>query len=268
MELLLTVARRSRLRNLLFFLAIIALPRVSQAELILSIDWDPVTPGVQTILGATAQSGDIVTASIVAELTGGTTLYAYRVSVRYDFDRLFFIARQELPPPGFIATHTPPIADSAPNPSVPRSGDGFGSFSELWRFDGEEETGSGFLTASSAGVGSGVVLGVINFELLSTSGSGPLIKAGFYETPSGKDEPGEVRLDHLTGNDGLIGAPLTSGAPPNPDTTLVVQFGSITAVPEPSSLLFIASIAIIGLFRRWLGVLGFRFGAHLKHPDF
>ncbi len=226
---------------------LLAEPKTCSAELILSIDWDPVTPGVQNTLSSTSEVNSNVRAAIVAELTGGTTLYYYRVSVRYDPERLAFVQRSETTRvSGFLASFTEPILDSDPGPLEPQSGDGFTIYRELQRFDGEEETGTGFLDATTASIGNGITLGVIDFTLLSTSGTGPLIKPGLYESTTGPLGGLDVPLDTLTGNDGQIGAPLAGNAAPNPDTTLIIQVGTITAVPEPSSLLLL-SLSACGL---------------------
>ncbi len=228
-------------------------PNVCVAELILSIDWDPNTPGVQTTLNLNTEVNSTVTASIIAELTGGSTLYLYRVSVRYDSERLEYLRRvpeEETRSPGMGASFSDIIPDSEPAPLAPQSGDGFSTFREIQRFDGEEVTGQGFFDASSAGIGAGLVLGVIEFRLLSTSGHGPLVKPGLYETAVDDDAGGEVRIDNLTGNLGLIGGPLSPTHAPNPDTTLIVQVGTLTAVPEPSSIFLVVFAGFVVFFRR------------------
>lgn len=243
---------RRLVRLIVVISALLFEPELSNAELILSVDWDSQTPGVQTSLATTVNSGDVVSASIVAELTGGTTLYQYRFSVRYDSDRLHYRERFEPRPsnPLFVATFMNSIPDSEPGPQPPdtqpaNSGDGFTHFRELWRFDGKEASGTDFLDSNTAGLGNGVVLGVVNFDVISTFGAGPLVKPGLFEI---SNEPGEVTVDNFTGNDGLIGDPRR---PDNPNTRLIVQEGSITSVPEPSSVVLLGTFLLLVICRRY-----------------
>lgn len=70
-----------------------------QAGLVFSIDFDPNVSGIQDSIAV--QSGEMVTATLVLELTDATSLDSYRISLRYDTAGLAFNEATATPLSGF-----------------------------------------------------------------------------------------------------------------------------------------------------------------------
>ncbi|MDZ4851027.1 MAG: PEP-CTERM sorting domain-containing protein [Pirellulaceae bacterium] len=88
-----------------------------RADVIVSVDLDPVTAGIQNNLPYTV--GQTVTANIVMSLTGSTALSFYQFSVGFDRNELTFVSRTESLPPGFgfVETDTRNLDNLGSNPA-------------------------------------------------------------------------------------------------------------------------------------------------------
>ena len=164
--------------------------------------------------------GDTVTANFLLELTGASTLYSYRFSVRYNTDRFEFLSRHEesrpdswLPILNLDNSEPLPVAQSGESPLA-------GNFQELRRFDGEsrdplDDIGSGFYH-----------LGHVTYRLTSLPQSGELlIQPGRFEQFEGSGTTVEAGLEDKF---------LAEQAGEFLEVSVVFQQG-IIAVPEPSS---------------------------------
>lgn len=69
------------------------------ADVMLSVDLDAATPGIQAIRDSVA--GQSLTATIVLDLTGSTSLSAYQFTLGFDRTELTFVSRTETFPAGF-----------------------------------------------------------------------------------------------------------------------------------------------------------------------
>jgi hypothetical protein len=72
-----------------------------QAAIVYSIDMDPLTAGIQNDVSVNA--GDLVTAEIVLELTGSTSLANYSVTLGFDTSELIYVNGSESPPAPLIS---------------------------------------------------------------------------------------------------------------------------------------------------------------------
>lgn len=68
----------------------------AEAILIVSVDMDPGTPGIQTTNATPLHVGDTITANLFLELTGNTSLALYNYSVEFG-TALEYVSRTELP---------------------------------------------------------------------------------------------------------------------------------------------------------------------------
>jgi len=206
----------------------------AKAELILSVDWDTTKAGVQHEVNVL--NGEI-TADLVVELTGDTNIFGYNFSVRYDSQVLKWVSRDEsMRPTGFVDDVDP--AASAPEPEEEKMGDGFLKYRQLSLFNGINYDTE--LTSTQAPIGGGATLGRITFRVLEAPAAGSvLVRPGLFNT----ELVGDSAFDGFSG--------IIDGQEVRlPVSSIVLQPGSITAVPEPSSLLLLAFSA--------LGFLGFK----------
>ncbi len=72
-----------------------------QAEIVYSIDMDPLTAGIQN--NVSARAGDLITADIVIDLTGSTSLANYSVTLAFDNSELSYVTGSETPPAPLIS---------------------------------------------------------------------------------------------------------------------------------------------------------------------
>lgn len=174
---------------------------VGRSAIVLRVDMDPATPGIQDNIVATP--GTTLTTGLFMELTAPTSLAVYNFSVQFDTNELTFQSRSETPE---VLTGLSEL--DATNPNNISTG-------RLFRFDGG--------TFSAAGGPTGpfgpVKVGEINF-LAST----PLGTATDIDVIPGLFEPS---FDSFFDNPG---AEVTSQ---------VTFFGgsvSLAVIPEPTSM--------------------------------
>ena len=204
-----------------FAFAAFASAEKANSELILSVDWDILTPGVQHEIDTVADTIDV---HLVVELTGDTNIYAYNFSVRFNSEVFDFEERNQLPrPAGFEDSITQGTSDDF-GPDAEQSGGGFFVYRTLGLFNGINYDSE--LSSNDAPVGAGAVLGRITFKVLKQPTPGTLlVSPGIFDNQLGGDGTFE-------GFAGLIGGIETR----LPLSQIRFQSGSITAVPEPSSL--------------------------------
>ena len=188
-------------------------------------------------IGATV--GSNVTANFLLEVTGDSTLYFYRFSVRYKYDTLGYVNRSEdSRPDGWGVTEALLNEDESPDPVGQSSVSPLaGNFLELRRFDGES-----LADDDSKDIGAGFYkLGSVTYELLATPMAGELlILPGRFEIV---DDGAQV-------DDDLVDTFLSEISPGVFGNVEVTFQQGIVAVPEPSSLLLLSLGAS--------GMLGFR----------
>ena len=198
-----------------------------RADLILAVDFDLNQAGIQS--DAIVDGNGQTTASIVLFLTETTDLYAYKFSVRFNSDRLTLVSKDDTPPSVNGKTF---IEELTLETSVSGSGGGFVNYTEIQRFDGKipaDPMGNDqYLLPADVPAG-GVVLGSLTFNVIG-SGDDLLVLPGEFEQP----QPGDVNpLDIFLGSNGRV------------TTTNSFQGGFIVAIPEPSSILLVASVVVM-----------------------
>lgn len=168
------------------------------AGLVLSVDLDPLLPGVQS--SRAYSIGETVQASFILELTAPTRISAYSFSVRYDTTELTFVTRSESAPniTGWSET----------NPNSAGSASGL-----LFNFDAFGPT--------LVGPRGPFVVGTTSFTAIAPSGS-----SGELDIEVGAFNP-------VAGFDGF----LNDANPPQLLTPNEVSYvsASVNAVPEVSS---------------------------------
>lgn len=195
------------------------------AGVIISVDWNPSAAGIQSDVSVLA--GSNVTADLVLELTGATTLSSYGFSLRFDTNELNFVSRTETPPPGFDEI-------DFSNPITENAGSGFapiGDYGELLRFDG------GAVGPGIAAPGQYIISSIM-FTAVSPSGtlSDVDVLAGTFET----------LFDDLFDADG--DSLLLAGEVQFHGGSVSLQSGS-TAVPEPSTFMLLLTGAAVAVKR-------------------
>jgi len=189
-----------------------------RSDIIISVDMNPVTPGIQSNFEAVAGSiGTTFTAGLFMQLTGSTSISVYNFSVEYDRNELTFRSRSETPAnlTGLSELDT----TNANNISTGR----------LFRFDGGTFAASGGPTAPFGPV----KIGEIVFSTSTPSGG-----ASDIDITPGRFEP---LFDTFFDNPG---AELMS--------SVIFNGGSLSvAIPEPASLSLVG-IALLasGVYRR------------------
>ena len=189
---------------------------VGRSGIVLRVDMDLLTPGIQSNVEKTA--GSNVTAGLMFELTGSTSIGDYNFSVQFDTNELLFVSRSETPGtlPGLVES------DNDLGRQVPLNG-------LLRRFDGSAFGGG----SGPTGPFGPVKVGEVSFTVIAPVG-GPTdndIIAGIFEllpTP----------FDQFIDN-GRI------------DITSQVTFfgGSVSiAIPEPASFMLLAT-SLLAMFR-------------------
>jgi hypothetical protein len=192
----------------------------ARAAIILSVDFDPLTPGIQSERGVA--TGETFSADVVMNLTEASTLSAYQFSVQFDRNEIEFVSRSETAPPGFGFFET----DSS---NVNNLANGL-----LYRFGADSGAGP----VAPAGP---FVVASLTFRGLAPSGSPTDI-----DVRPGKFETG---LDDFLANGTFL---------PIPDSQLVFNGGSVTAsaaIPEPTSLGLALGCSVLAsfVFRRRFG---------------
>lgn len=185
----------------------------SQAAIILSVDFDTATPGYQST--RPSATGQTVLASIFMELTGTTTLSAYQFSVLFDKNELSYVAnsRSEPVPAGFGFFETDP--------------------------QNTVDLANGVLKFFGADTGAGP-------DASNVAQRGPYLVATasfLVTTPVGSTSDIDINAARLIseGDDFLLNG---SGAV-IPTSELIFNGGSITPVPEPSSLALLGGCAAV-----------------------
>ncbi len=197
------------------FLALSSVLPIStgRTEIIVSVDMDAATPGIQSSFQGTP--GSTLTAGLWMQLTAATSIATYNFSVEYDRTELTFQSRSETP--GNL-TGLSELDTSNPNETAT---------GRLRRFDG------GTFASGPVGPFGPVKIGEIVFSTLNPAG-GP---ADFDVTP-GRFEP----LFDTFFDNGFAEV-----------TSLVTFNGgsfSVAAIPEPSSLSLLGLTIFAGAFRR------------------
>ncbi len=202
-----------------FALIILLSAELLRADLLLAVDFDINQAGIQS--NAVVDTNNKTTAWIVLYLTGDTDLYGYQFSVRFNADRLSLDSKDDNPPTNVNGKQ---FVESFTNEhSVSGSGGGFANYIEINRFDGKILDPSNTLVITAADTSGGLVLGVLNFTLRGV-GDDLLIMPGLFEPKTGIDAaPFDAFLGEIS--------------------NVSFQGGTITAVPEPSSLLFVSAAA-------------------------
>ena len=189
---------------------------VAQADLLLSVDFDPDEEGIQST--ANLVEGQILRAAFV--LTGDELVAQYKFSVQFDVGALRYRSRTDPLPKNW----TPLTTINKPTPLVGEV--------LIRRFDGQNFRANIDLPPI---VASNVpyVLGTVEFDIISSiAPTGNLLMPGLFESTS--DDLGFDVPDDFWGLDSL-GSPI-----PVSRAGLRFSGGGITAVPEPGSFLLLA----------------------------
>jgi len=197
--------------GLLIVIACLAKP--ADGGIIVSVDWDAtLANGIQSTI--MANPGDTVTATIVFEITAGSSISGYEMSTRFSTAGLQFVSRVDTGPANLGATGD--INNN--NPNAMASFPPLGNFGTNNQIQGREP--SGFNPGPVAG--STFAVSAIRFTVLPGANGVVLLPGIFDSTFDQFFDNGLVRI---------------------PDTSVTFNGGSITAVPEPSA----AALASVGL---------------------
>lgn len=191
---------------------------LATADLMVSFDMDLGADGVQD--HRTVMLGDEFSVGVMFTMSGNTSLAAYGFSARFNTDALDFLGRIETPPPPLAETDkSNPFRDYAGS-NDPLLGPA--NYGELTRFDG--------LTLFSGPSGPNVFqVATLTFKAVAVPQAGTSL-----HMISGMFEPG---FDGFFDNDfGDLGGSMT------------FHGGSLTVVPEPSSLVLILTALSVGGF--------------------
>jgi len=88
------IAKSILAAGLMLVVAIWAKP--ASAGIVVSVDWDVTLPGIQSTIAA--NPGNTVTANIVFEITGTSSISNYEMSTRFSSSRLLFVSRTDSGP--------------------------------------------------------------------------------------------------------------------------------------------------------------------------
>lgn len=192
--------------------ALTLLPAVGKSAIIVSVDMDSATPGIQNTIESAP--GSTITAGLFMELTGQTTIATYNFSVQYDTSELSLVSRAETP-----SALTGLTELDASNPNQTNNG-------LLLRFDGTT-----FGNGPAAPFGP-VRIGEVVFNALNPTGG-----AADIDITAGRFEPA---FDLFFENNF------------NEVTNVTFVGGSVTtAIPEPSSILLLSLVGTCGaIYRR------------------
>jgi len=185
----------------------------ASAGIIVSMDMDPTTGAIES--HRVVAVNDEFAVDIVLTLTGDTSLALYGFGVRFDTEELDFVSRTETPPSPFSEfDKTNPFVDNLGPPYEPALG--AVPFGWLQRFDGG--------TLGDGPVAPAVLrVATLRFKAVQPQGDGSNI-----DLIAGLFEPG---IDGFYANDYAELAPTFQG-------------GSLTVVPEPSSLVLLGIAAV------------------------
>ncbi len=197
-----------RVLNVLALIGIGCCAPNASAGIVLSVDLDALTTGIQS--SRTYAAGEMVQANFVLELTAATRISQYSFSVRFDTSELTFMTRTETP--GTIAGW------SEINPALVGSGPGL-----LFNFDAFGPT--------LVGAQGPFVIASATFTAQAPTGT-----TGELDIEVGPFNP-------TAGFDGFV----DDGNPPMfvPNSEIMYRAASVNAVPEPSALIP-SVIALLG----------------------
>jgi len=190
----------------------------ARGAIILSVDLDPSTAGIQS--NVTAVNGQSITANIVMELTGSSNLSFYQFSLGFDRSELTFNSRTESAPPGFgfVETDTRNLDNLAT--AAPQG--------QLYLFGAD--TGAGPVAPFAP-----FVVATASFTVNNPSGG-----LGDIDLFPFKSITAPFEDDFLT-NGTFV---------PVPNGELVFNGGSVTAIPEPSSIGLVCIGSVLASLRR------------------
>jgi hypothetical protein len=178
-----------------------------RSEIIISVDMDSATPGIQS--NFEAMPGTTLTAGLFMQLTGNTSIATYNFSVEYDRTELTFQSRSETP--GNLTG----LSELDPSNPVETSN------GRLRRFDG------GTFASGPTGPFGPVRIGEISFLITNPVG-GP----NDFDVTPGRFEP-------------LFDTFFDNGF--NEVTGLVTfNSGSLSVIPEPTSLSLVGIALLVG----------------------
>lgn len=192
----------------------------ADAGITVSIDWDDtLSNGIQSSISA--NEGQTVIATIVFEITAGSSISGYEMSTRFSTAGLQFVSRVDTGPANLIATG---VATNN-NPNAMASFPPLGNYGTNNQIQGQEP--SGFNPGPVAGPAFAV--SAITFTVLPGA-NGVVILPGLFDTTFDRFQ--DNNLDRI------------------PDGSIVFNGGSVTAVPEPSSIALLATPILFVGFRR------------------
>ncbi len=226
---------------LIAFSALSSLSELANGGVILYVHFgDTVVNNESDIRSSYDSGGSSLTANIYLQLTGGSTLYGYRFSVRFNNAELDYQTREQFRPGNFepdasltnINGDPGPVSQSLLNPFA-------GNFLELRRFNGLvpdplsfTETGFHKLATLTFVVRSGATL----------APASPLVLPGEFDGIFNDPFfPNDVRLDSFLSDD-------NSNAPVF--ITVVGGSVSVSSVPEPASAVVLGALGVLALARR------------------
>ena len=230
---------------LIAFSALLSLSELASGGVILYVHFgDTVVNNESDIRSSYDPGGSSLTANIYLQLTGGSTLYGYRFSVRFNNADLDYQTRKQFRPGNFESNSKVefenggnpdpgPVSQSLLNPFA-------GNFLELRRFNGEvpfpdsfTETGFHKLATLNFAVRSGAAL----------SPAAPLVLPGEFDGMPFNPPlfPNDVRFDKFFSVDNSY-APVF--------ITVVGGSVSVSAVPEPASAVVVGALGVLALVRR------------------